>query len=82
MVLKNVVVPALATVGFLFLITETLANFFDSPVVYKNHLNGKCVAIESSKGLSDCKVIPKKYDVLYVEPGVTYSTIKAYRKRS
>lgn len=64
----------------LLLVKSTIADFIDTPVVYKNHLTGKCVAIESPEGVRDCSIVPQKYDVAFIDPDVTYAEIKSGKK--
>ena len=80
MFFKSIVLPATVVVSMGFLAKNTLANLFNSPIVYMNHVTGRCVAIETPGGVFGCSVIPKEHSVTFVGPNETLSDIKSRRK--
>ncbi len=57
------------------------ADVLDTPVVYQDAISRNCVAVEDPNGLRSCKQQPTRFDVVYVEPGLTYEAMAHLRNK-
>lgn len=65
-------------VGFATLF-RLAADVLDTPVVYQDAISRNCVAVEDPNGLRSCKQQPARFDVVYVEPGLTFQEMARMR---
>ncbi|MEN9921998.1 MAG: hypothetical protein RL097_274 [Candidatus Parcubacteria bacterium] len=57
----------------------TMLAALETPQVYIDAVTRKCVAVEDRHGIRSCRHMPKKFDVVYVEPGLTFRQLVLLR---